>query len=91
MKLREMRLWNIWHIVLSLDETCRELNRKYILPIRYERNNMFLTDWSEEEFAELDFYDMFDLFYQEIIRRTESLLLEMQWEQARIFNFKRKI
>lgn len=26
---------------------------------------MFLTDWSEEEFAELDFYDMFDLFYQE--------------------------
>ena len=51
--------------VLSLDETCRELNRKYILPIGYERNNMFLTDWSEEEFAELDFYDMFDLFYQE--------------------------
>ena len=48
--------------VLSLDETCRELNRKYILPIGYERNNMFLTDWSEEEFAELDFYDMFDLF-----------------------------
>ncbi len=41
--------------VLSLDETCRELNRKYILPIGYERNNMFLTDWSEEEFAELDF------------------------------------
>ena len=33
--------------VLSLDETCRELNRKYILPIGYERNNMFLTDWSE--------------------------------------------
>lgn len=54
-----------WHRVLSLDETCRELNRKYILPIGYERNNMFLTDWSEEEFAELDFYDMFDLFYQE--------------------------
>lgn len=53
------------HRVLSLDETCRELNRKYILPIGYERNNMFLTDWSEEEFAELDFYDMFDLFYQE--------------------------
>lgn len=44
--------------VLSLDETCRELNRKYILPIGYERNNMFLTDWSEEEFAELDFYDI---------------------------------
>lgn len=51
--------------VLPLDETCRELNRKYILPIGYERNNMFLTDWSEEDFGELDFYDAFDLFYRE--------------------------
>ena len=51
--------------VLPLDETFRELNRKYILPIGYERNNMFLTDWSEEDFGELDFYDAFDLFYQE--------------------------
>lgn len=51
--------------VLPLDETCRELNRKYILPIGYELNNMFLTDWSEEDFGELDFYDAFDLFYQE--------------------------
>ncbi len=30
--------------VLPLDETCRELNRRYILPIGYERNNMFLAD-----------------------------------------------
>lgn len=52
--------------VLPLDETCRELNRKYILPIGYEHNNMFLTDWSEEDFGELDFYDVFDSFYKEI-------------------------
>lgn len=51
--------------LLPLDETCRELNRKYILPIGYERNNMFLTDWSEEDFGELDFYDAFDLFCRE--------------------------
>lgn len=46
-----------------LDETCRELNRKYLLPIGYSRNNMFLTDWREEDFGELDFYDLFDIFY----------------------------
>lgn len=49
--------------VLPLDETCRELNRKYIRPVGYTRNNMFLTDWSEEDFGSLDFYDVFDRFY----------------------------
>ena len=77
--------------VLSLDETCRELNRKYILPIGYERNNMFLTDWSEEEFAELDFYDMFDLFIRKIIRRTESLLWKCNGNKRGIFNSKENL
>lgn len=49
--------------VLPLDEMCRELNRKYIRPVGYTRNNMFLTDWSEEDFGSLDFYDVFDRFY----------------------------
>lgn len=49
--------------VLPLDEKCRELNRKYILPIGYKQNNIFLTDWNEENFGNLDFYDVFDLFY----------------------------
>lgn len=49
--------------VLPLDETCRELNRQYILPAGYERNNLFLTDWNENDFAALDFYDLYDLFY----------------------------
>lgn len=54
------------HIALRvqpLDETCRELNRNYIRPIGYERNNMFIVDWSEEDFGELDFYDMYDILY----------------------------
>ena len=58
------------HVMLRvrpLDETCREFNRKYLLPIGYERNNMFLVDWNEEEFGELDFYDMYDIFYPEIM------------------------
>lgn len=49
--------------VQPLDETCRELNRKYLLPVSYERNNMFLVDWSEDDFGELNFYDMYDIFY----------------------------
>lgn len=52
--------------VQPLDETYRDLNRKYLLPIGYEKNNMFLTDWSEEDFAELNFYDMFDILYPKV-------------------------
>lgn len=49
--------------VLPLNETYRELNRKYIIPISYERNNMFLVDWNENDYGKLDFYDLYDIFY----------------------------
>ena len=49
--------------VKPLDEKCRELNRQYILPIGYGKNNMFIADWSEDDFGELNFYDLFDIFY----------------------------
>lgn len=49
--------------IVPLDEKCRELNREYILPAGYGRNNLFLVDWSEEAFGDLNFYDLFDLFY----------------------------
>ena len=49
--------------VLPLDEKCREWNRKYILPAGYKQNNLFLTGWNEEDFGNLDFYDVFDIFY----------------------------
>lgn len=52
--------------VQPLDEVCRELNRKYLLPIGYKQNNMFLTDWSEDDFGNLNFYDMYDIFYPKI-------------------------
>lgn len=50
--------------VRPLDETCRELTRKYLLPINFEQNNMFIVDWSEDDFGELNFYDMYDILYQ---------------------------
>ena len=52
--------------VEPLDETCRELNRQYLLPVGYGGNNLFLTDWSEQDFGNLDFYDLFDRFYPDI-------------------------
>lgn len=50
--------------VQPLDETCRNLTRKYLLPISFEQNNMFIVDWSEDDFGELNFYDMYDILYQ---------------------------
>ena len=52
--------------VLPLDEKCRALNEAYMMPIGYMKNNMFLVDWSEDDFSTLDFYDLFDIFYHQI-------------------------
>ncbi len=49
--------------VLPLEKRCRELNRQYILPVGYNQNNLFLSDWSREDYGKLDFYDLFDIFY----------------------------
>ena len=55
--------------ILPLDEKCREYNRKYILPVGYGQNNLFLCNWNEEDFGDLDFYDLFDRFYPMIHRK----------------------
>lgn len=60
--------------VLPLDEKCREYNRKYILPVGYERNNLFLCNWSEDDFGELDFYDLFDRIYPMMYRRRKPYM-----------------
>lgn len=49
--------------VLPLDETYRELSRKYLRPIGFAQNNMFIVDWSEDDFGDLNFYDMYDILY----------------------------
>lgn len=50
--------------VVDLDEKCREMNQKYILPIGYDLNNMFITDWNEQNYGELDFNDIYGTFYE---------------------------
>lgn len=52
--------------VEPLDDRCRELNRNYMLPTGYYENNLFLLDWSEGDFGDVDFYDLFDIFYPQV-------------------------
>ena len=52
--------------VQPLDETYRELSRKYLRSISFERNNMFIADWSENDFGDLNFYDMYDILYPKV-------------------------
>lgn len=49
--------------VKPLDKIYRELNRKYILPIGYHLNNLFIVDWSEQDYQNLNFYDLFETLY----------------------------
>ncbi|MDE5933316.1 MAG: hypothetical protein K2H40_12685 [Lachnospiraceae bacterium] len=49
--------------VEPLAEKCRELNRRYILPVGYQMNELFLMDWSEEDWSGINFYDMFEVLY----------------------------
>ena len=58
--------------VQPLDETYRELSRKYLNSISFERNNMFIVDWREEDFGDLNFYDMYDILYPIIARMPTS-------------------
>lgn len=55
--------------VEPLDEQCREWTRRYLLPVGYSKNNLFLTDWSEADYGTLDFYDLFDKFYPEMFQQ----------------------
>ncbi len=59
--------------VNGLSEECREMNRKYLLPIGYNLNNMFIIDWDEENFVNLCFYDVYETLYQMKYGKKEEL------------------
>ena len=52
--------------VQPLDEAYRELSRKYLRPIGFKQNNMFIVDWCEDDFGDLNFYDMYDILYSKV-------------------------
>ena len=49
--------------VLPLDEKCREFCSRYISPVSYFSNNLFLTDWDEESMEQIEFNDLYDFLY----------------------------
>lgn len=49
--------------VKPLDNFYRELNRKYVIPVGYALNNMLIVDWSEQDYTNLEFYDLYELLY----------------------------
>ena len=49
--------------VKPLDQTCREFNRKYVYAVGYERNKLLITDWNEQDYSALDFYDLYERLY----------------------------
>lgn len=51
--------------VLPMEADLRELTRKYFGNVSYSLNNIFITSWSQEDFANVDFYDVFEMFYED--------------------------
>lgn len=49
--------------VMPLSDEYRQLCKKYIEPIGYENNNLFLTNWNEGDLSECQFNDLFECFY----------------------------
>lgn len=50
--------------VKPLDQTCREAYQTYLASVGYERNNLLITDWTEQDSKELDFYDLYERLYR---------------------------
>lgn len=49
--------------VRPLDDKCRMFNRMYVEPIGYSLNTMFISDWDESDYDNLNFYDIYDALY----------------------------
>lgn len=54
---------HVFFRVLPLDEKCREMTNKYIAPVGYVKNNLFLTDWDSQDMQNIVFNDLFDSLY----------------------------
>lgn len=70
--------------VKPLDKECREMNRKYILPIGYGSNNMLISDWNEDDFGILDFYDLFDILYPYVNKSPTPYETSVEGEVYRV-------
>lgn len=67
-----------------LDETCRELNRTYIQPIGYGSTNLFITDWTEDDYGDVNFYDLYELLYKMEYSANVPCFQEYEGQQFQI-------
>ncbi len=61
-KNQEMDM-HVFYRILPLDETCREIGNKYINPVSYYGNNLFLEDWNQDSMDKIEFNDLIDNLY----------------------------
>ena len=62
--------------VEPLDPQCRAFTRQYLLPIGYERNNLFLVDWNSRNYGDVDFYDIFDKCYPTVFQQSVPYVMD---------------
>lgn len=49
--------------IKPVDENCLAYQKKYVEPINYGGNNLMISNWSETDYSELSFNDLFENFY----------------------------
>lgn len=54
---------HVFHRILPLEDKCREIAKKCIVPVSYLSNNLFLTDWDMDHLDQIEFNDLFDFLY----------------------------
>ena len=62
--------------VEPLDSQCRAFTRQYLLPVGYEKNNLFLVDWSRQNYGDVDFYDIFDKCYPAVFQQSSPYVMD---------------
>ena len=62
-KNQEMDMHSFFRI-LPLDEKCRDMCDRYILPVSYFCNNLFLTDWDAGSMDRIEFNDLYEFLYE---------------------------
>lgn len=60
------RHWDAYNLIRlkPVDHTLYDLNAEYIIPIGYINKNLFLVNWSDTDFSNLCFNDLFEYLYK---------------------------
>lgn len=54
---------HIFYRILPLGGKCREIEARCITPVSYFGNNLFLTDWNQDNMEGIEFNDLYDSLY----------------------------